>query len=305
MNTALLPLAWTPTCAMQRVIIHWSEGRNLANDTDREHYHLLIEQDAKGIVKVTRGDHSISDNASTGDGDYAAHTLGCNTGSIGVALCGMMGCEETPFSAGPAPITEAQWKLLEQVVAELCLRYNIPVRPETVLCHGEVQRNLGRVQRGKWDPMKWPWDLSVPSASIGSKFRTAVAVHLNQQTIKLSEVQSLAAPPISRTVILPDGTSVTGPAVRVEDGDTWLALRWVAEHYGWVVESVLTTSAVVNVVPLVERHSATDQGNAHTLEMDIEGSTGYVLVRQVAELLGASVSWDKATKTVTLKGKED
>lgn len=290
MNTALLPSAWTPPCAMQRVIIHWSEGRNLANDTDRAHYHLLIEQDAKGIVKVTRGDHSIADNASTGDGDYAAHTRGCNTGSIGVALCGMMGCQESPFVAGPAPITLAQWRLLEDVVAELCQRYRIPVTMETVLCHGEVQRNLKIKQRGKWDPMKWPWDESIQSGSIGGLFRMAVQKKISGAKTATAPVQP---PAPTRTVILPDGTVLTNPTVRVEDGDTWLALRWLATHYGWIVESVLTTSATVAI-----------GGVVHTLELDIDGGTGYVPVRQVADLLGASVNWDGSSKTVTLGKKE-
>lgn len=294
MNTALLPLSWTPTCSMQRVILHWSEGRNLANDTDKEHYHLLIEQTPTGQVRVIRGDHSISDNANTSDGDYAAHTKGCNTGSIGVALCGMMGCEQTPFTAGPTPITLAQWRMLEDVVAELCQRYRIPVTPETVLCHGEVQRVLGITQLGKWDPMAWPWNLSVPGSKIGSLFRVAVQGKISVAIISKGAVAPLQPPAPSCTVVLPDGTSVFGPAVRIEDGDTWIALRWLANHYEWIVESVLTDSATVAI-----------SGVVHTLELDIEGGTGYVLVRQVAELLGASVSWDKATKTVTLKDKED
>lgn len=293
MNTALLPAEWTPPCAMQRVIIHWSEGRNLANDTDREHYHLLIEQDANGKVRVIRGDHSISDNANTSDGDYAAHTLGCNTGSIGVALCGMMGCQESPFKAGPAPITLAQWRLLVEVVAELCQRYRIPVTPEAVLCHGEVQRNLGIRQRGKWDPMRWPWDLSVPGSQIGSQFRIAVQGRISVAVVGKTATVPVQPPTPTRTVVLPDGTSVYGPAVRVEDGDTWLALRWLATHYGWIVESVLPASATVAI-----------DGVVHTLELDIDGGTGYVPVRQVAELLGASVSWDGPSKTVTLGKKE-
>nr|WP_184203530.1 N-acetylmuramoyl-L-alanine amidase [Armatimonas rosea] len=274
---------------MQRVIIHWSEGRNLSNDTDREHYHLLIEQAEAGQVRVIRGDHSIADNASTGDGDYAAHTRDCNTGSIGVALCGMMGCQESPFQAGPAPITLAQWRLLEQVVAELCQRYRIAVTPETVLCHGEVQRNLNIRQRGKWDPMRWPWDLSVPGSQIGSQFRIAVQGRISVAAMSKGATAPIQPPTPTRRVILPDSLVIDAPTVRVEDGETWLGLRYIADHYGWTIKTTTTNSATVAI-----------SGVDHTLELDIDGGTGYVPVRQVAELLGASVSWDGPNKTVTL-----
>jgi hypothetical protein len=47
----------------------------------KEHYHFIIEGDGT----VIKGDHDISDNVSTADDDYAAHTRACNTGSIGVS----------------------------------------------------------------------------------------------------------------------------------------------------------------------------------------------------------------------------
>lgn len=274
---------------MQRVIIHWSEGRNLSNDTDRAHYHLLIEQDAKGVVKVTRGDHSIADNASTSDGIYAAHTRNCNTGSIGVALCGMMGCEEKPFSSGPAPITKAQWDTMVQVIAVLCQRYDIPLTARTVLCHGEVQRNLGITQKGKWDPMRWPWAPEVPGSKIGDLLRQAVRDAIMGGAVQTAPV---VEPPVIRSVTLPSGKVFTTPVVRVEDGDTLIALRPACEAEGITIVSATGWAAIL------------DLPGQPTINLDTEGDTGFVSVRELAPLLGAKVGWEPKTRMVTLAKKD-
>ena len=163
-------------CSMKRVICHWSEGNYKANSTDLEHYHILIEGDGT----VRGGDHTILDNVSTSDGYYAAHTLGTNTGSIGVACCCMVGCEESPFKPGSQPMKKSQWDVMVQVVAELCQFYGIPVTPTTVLGHGEVQANLGIKQKGKWDPMVWPWDTSKTGKQVGAGLREQVSAALAQ-----------------------------------------------------------------------------------------------------------------------------
>jgi peptidoglycan hydrolase-like protein with peptidoglycan-binding domain len=155
---------------MQRVICHWSEGHYRANSIDLEHYHILIE----GGGDVRFGEHTIDDNVSTSDDDYAAHTRGANTGSIGVACCCMVGCNERPFRPGPEPMTQEQWNAMCQVVAELCAFYKIPVTDKTVLGHGEVQKNLNRPQLGKWDPMVWPWDTSKTASEVGNALRSQV-----------------------------------------------------------------------------------------------------------------------------------
>ena len=284
----LLPAAWTPPASMVRIIAHWSEGRAKANDTDRAHYHLLVE--GGKTPKLIRGDHSIADNASTADGDYAAHTRGCNTGSIGVALCGMMGCNESPFAPGPEPITEAQWHLMVQAIAVLCRRYKIPVTPETVLCHGEVQKILRIRQRGKWDPMKWPWAPEVPGHRIGDMLRQQV-----RDALMGGEVVETPVPetPVLRTVLLPGGGKLTGSEVRVEDGDTFVGLRIACVHLAWKIESATGTVAVV-------RNPEEPEGITHTLELDTEGGVGFVSVRDLAAAMGASVAWDAKTKTVSI-----
>lgn len=167
----LLDESLLPPCTMKRVICHWSEGHYAANSTDREHYHILIQGDGS----IIGGDHSISDNVDVTDDDYAAHTRGCNTGSIGVAICAMVGCNEQPFQPGREPMKESQWDTMVQVAAELCKFYSIPVSPTTVLGHGEVQQNLDIPQRGKWDPMVWPWNTSANHATVGAALRTQVS----------------------------------------------------------------------------------------------------------------------------------
>ncbi len=88
-----LPLVWLQPVKMTRIIAHWSAGAYRASELDKEHYHLIVE----GSGNVVRGDHTISDNVSTADDDYAAHTRGCNTWSIGGSLACMAGAIESPF----------------------------------------------------------------------------------------------------------------------------------------------------------------------------------------------------------------
>lgn len=166
---------------MKRIILHWTCGRRVANDTDVEHYHFLIEHPEGGSPRVIRGEHSIDDNVGTGDGDYAAHTKGCNTGSIGIALCGMMDCDERPFRPGPHPFTREQWLLMCKVAAQLATVYNIPITPATVLAHGEVQKNLGVKQNGKWDPMVLPWLVTATPDAVMKLTRETIQRHQVEQ----------------------------------------------------------------------------------------------------------------------------
>ena len=136
---------------MRRIIWHWTAGGHKANETDRRHYHIIIQGDGS----IVRGNSPISANAhisNPNDGNtYAAHTRGLNTGSIGVAVAAMRGAKESPFDAGPSPITPAQVDALVRVTADLCKGYGIAVTEKTVLSHAEVQPRLGVRQRAKWD----------------------------------------------------------------------------------------------------------------------------------------------------------
>ncbi|MCW5697390.1 MAG: N-acetylmuramoyl-L-alanine amidase [Bauldia sp.] len=170
-----IPPEWMPPAAARRVVVHWTAGAWKASAVDREHYHIMVEDDGD----LVRGDRSIADNDSTADGRYAAHTRGLNTGSIGIAACGMAGAIERPFYAGKYPLTRATWAALADAVAQLCKRYAIPVTRETVLTHAEVEATLGIAQAGKWDITHLPFDLSISGARpVGDLFRGMVLARL-------------------------------------------------------------------------------------------------------------------------------
>ncbi len=173
---ALLPAGWMPDAKMQRVIVHWTAGTHSASEADRGHYHVLIE----GSGKPVRGKPSIKLNEAPAKAGYAAHTLNCNSGSIGVSMCCMGGAIESPFSAGKYPMTREQWEAMTSAVADLCRRYSIPVTDKTVLSHAEVQNNLGIQQRGKWDFTRLAFAPSVVGAkACGDMMRAEVRAKLS------------------------------------------------------------------------------------------------------------------------------
>ncbi len=173
---------------MERIIIHWSAGTHTVSALDRQHYHYIIDDDGD----VHAGDHPVSANRGPlVSGRYAAHTLNCNTGSIGVALAAMAGAVERPFSAGRYPITPAQVDALVALCADLCRTYDIPVSRRTVLTHAEVQPTLGITQRGKWD-ITWLPGMAGPGApvAVGDMIRARILAEL----APVSPVPNVAEP---------------------------------------------------------------------------------------------------------------
>ena len=132
---------------MKRIIWHWTGGTYTPNSSDLRSYHILIDGDGK----VHPGDLGPEANLDCSDGIYARHTRGCNTGAIGIGICGMRGAKENPFDAGQFPMKPCQIDTLVTVIADLCNTYKIPVSRSTTLNHAEVQPTLGVKQRGKWD----------------------------------------------------------------------------------------------------------------------------------------------------------
>lgn len=168
----MVPESWMPAAKMLRIIVHWTAGNHKASALDRQHYHILIEDDGK----LVRGIPSIDLNQAPMRPGAAAHTLNGNSGSIAVAACCMAGAVESPFNAGRAPMTKIQWDMLAVVDADLCRRYGIPVTLKTVLSHAEVQTNLGIQQRAKWDISRLAFDPSVKGArACGDLLRAKVA----------------------------------------------------------------------------------------------------------------------------------
>ena len=156
---------------MQRIIMHWSAGTHTVSALDRQHYHFII--DGSGVVHD--GIHKPEANERPVSGKYAAHTLNCNTGSIGVAVAAMAGAVEAPFSPGKYPITEAQVDALAGLCAHLCARYGIDVTRRTVLSHAEVQPTLKITQRGKWD-IAWLPGMAKPGdpVAVGDVLRARI-----------------------------------------------------------------------------------------------------------------------------------
>lgn len=157
---------------MKRIIVHWTAGGPVASALDKSHYHFLIQQD----LTIVEGDLPPEANAGPLAGKpYAAHTLNCNTGSIGVSLCGMAGAVEAPFNPGIHPIKWAQVERLAVVLADLRKRYGIAIGRTTILSHAEVQPTLGIKQRGKWD-IAWLPDMTKPGdpVAVGDRIRAMV-----------------------------------------------------------------------------------------------------------------------------------
>ena len=186
-----LPADWLPNVPMRRVICHWTAGAYVAGETDIEAYHILIE----GSGALVRGRPSIALNSGRVKSGYAAHTLNCNSGSIGVSLCCMADARERPFRAGRYPMTRTQWDALVVVVAELCRYYKIKVTPRTVLSHAEVEDTLGIKQRGKWDYARLPFDPGVVGPrACGDKLRREVSAAMG--TVPNLPVRTGRDPPL-------------------------------------------------------------------------------------------------------------
>ncbi|MCA1403691.1 N-acetylmuramoyl-L-alanine amidase [Ensifer sp. IC3342] len=174
-SASIVPVDWMPAAKMERIICHWTAGAHKASEFDRSHYHILIEDDGK----LVRGIPSIKLNEAPAKKGYAAHTLNCNTGSIGVSLCCMGGSTEAPFDPGKYPMTRKQWDALTDVIADLCRRSGIKITDKTVLSHAEVQNNLGIQQRGKWDFTRLAFDPSIVGAkACGDKLRAEASAKL-------------------------------------------------------------------------------------------------------------------------------
>ena len=123
---------------------------------------------------MVKGTHSIDDNLSTKDGVYAAHTLGCNTGSIGISMACMLNAEQSsPSTTTKFPMTGVQVDEFCALAAKLCTEYKIDVSPNTVLCHSEVQHNLGIKQKNKWDIEWLPWPIP-PYKTVGDYLRARI-----------------------------------------------------------------------------------------------------------------------------------
>lgn len=155
---------------MKRIIIHWTAGGYYPTEYEKEHYHFLIDKD--GIIH--NGKFRPEDNEICKLGKYAAHTGGGNTGSIGVAICGMAGFINK-LSVGKYPILKKQFEKTMEFCASLVKKYNLEVTPQSVLTHYEFGvKNPKTTSAGKIDiiyllPYSW-----VEKNEVGSFIRSKV-----------------------------------------------------------------------------------------------------------------------------------
>ncbi len=155
---------------MKRIIIHWTAGNYFPNNDDFEHYHFVIDKNGK----VKEGKYKPEDNLNCYDGCYAAHTGGGNTGSIGVAVCGMRNFKGQ-WDLGDCPITQVQMEAMFKLVAELCKKYNIQINKNTVFTHYEFGLdNPNTSSKGKIDINFIPYKPELKSYQIGDYIRGKV-----------------------------------------------------------------------------------------------------------------------------------
>ena len=161
---------------LKRIILHWTAGAYYPNATDLEHYHYLIDKDGK----VYNGVFKPEDNLNCNDGKYAAHTGGGNTGSIGLSVCGMAGFSGK-LASTKYPLTSKQIERMFSLVAELCIKYNIPLTPDTVMTHYEFGKaHPNTSSAGKIDITMLPPYLSVKPKEVGDFIRRKVKWYLNK-----------------------------------------------------------------------------------------------------------------------------
>lgn len=162
---------------IKRIILHWTAGTNQPSRTDYEHYHYLINGD--GLVM--RGKYKVSDNDNCNDGVYAAHTGGGNTGSIGVACCGMFGYS-SPQKVGKYPLSKIQTEKMFEFTAQQCKKYGLTISPDTVMTHYEFgKRNPKTTSAGKIDITYLPSYPSVKVSEMGDFIRNKVKWYYNKQ----------------------------------------------------------------------------------------------------------------------------
>ncbi len=272
----LIPETWLPEVKMKRIITHWTGGSYKASDNDKSHYHIIVEDDGN----IIRGKHSISDNVSTADGNYAQHTGGANTGSIGVSVCCMGGDEvkESPFIPGNYPMTLKQWETMAQVVAELAEKYDIPVTNKTILGHGEVYRYLGENQDGKWDPMILPWDPHLSKTEVGDIFRATVQRYLEGE---IAETMPKVKVIINNHSF--DEAYITNEGV-------YLKIRPIADVMGWIINKIEERSMEIQIGDKI-----------YQIPIYISQGIGLVSARKFAKKLDGNIQWQHEAKTVIIK----
>lgn len=162
---------------MKRIIIHWTAGRLQPNQTDHQHYHFLVNGD--GLV--FNGKYKPEDNENCNDGKYAQHCGGGNTGSIGVAMCGMYTVPYHDFRKSSDLLTKKQCEACFKLISKLCKDYKIPITADTVMTHYEFGlKHPKTTSAGKIDIVYLPPYPNINASKIGDFIRNKVTWYYNQ-----------------------------------------------------------------------------------------------------------------------------
>ena len=167
---------------MKRIIIHWTAGGPVPNQHEKECYHYLIDN----IGKIYAGKFKPLANEICKAGMYAPHTGGGNTGSVGVALCGMWGYKNRQ-NIGAYPITKIQFETAMQLCANLATTYNIPINLTGVMTHYEFGKShpktssAGKIDINFLPPYSW-----VEADDVGNFIRSKIKWY--QQNKKAQEI---------------------------------------------------------------------------------------------------------------------
>lgn len=155
---------------MKRIVIHWTAGLYYPTDYEKQHYHFLVDKNGK----VHNGVFKPEDNEICKAGNYAAHTGGGNTGSIGVAICAMAGFKNKNL-IGNYPILKKQFESTMELCAKLVKQYKLKVTPQTVMTHYEFGiKNPKTSSAGKIDIIYLPPYSWVTQNDVGSFIRSKI-----------------------------------------------------------------------------------------------------------------------------------
>lgn len=165
-----IPPHWLPAAKVSRVILHWTAGGAYPGLLDRWHYHLLVDQDG------------TMHRAHAPIGRWPAHTRGLNTGSVGLAACGMAGAQARGSNNGGVwpgrfPLSAHQVEALCVAAAQVLHHYGLAVTERTCPTHCEVPRIYGIPQRGKWDISWLPGMNETLPALVGERLRQRIRDH--------------------------------------------------------------------------------------------------------------------------------
>lgn len=154
-----------------RQTLHHTVGRydQIFND-----YHYCITFDKKtNTAKVVKGIYKPEDNDNTKDGKYAPHCKMANTGNIGIGICACLGYDSKTKTSPTYPITSQQIELAFELMAELCIKYNIKI--EEVQTHYERDQKLGKNKSGKVDILFIPSYPQIKPQDVGNFIRNKVS----------------------------------------------------------------------------------------------------------------------------------